>query len=217
MPRQVRLAVLLVLATLLVISLVPRIAASRWPGDNQGYAPAQPIAYSHRLHAGELGIPCLYCHFGAEHSRHAGIPPANVCMNCHAFVTASWGEMKAERDLAKEEGRDPVRVESEELRRLYDALALDAELAPKPTGEKKPISWVQVHRLEDFVAFDHSVHVRAGVDCADCHGPVETMERVRQESDLSMGWCVNCHRTVNEEGVGGQPVDASIDCAVCHH
>jgi len=56
-------------------------------GVHQGYAPDQPIAFSHALHAGDSNIPCLYCHSGARTSRHAGIPPLNVCMNCHALLT----------------------------------------------------------------------------------------------------------------------------------
>ena len=93
--------------------------------NRQNYAPEQPIAFSHRLHAGELQVDCMYCHFGAEKSRHAGVPPANVCMNCHKFVTATLGAIRAEDEIAAEEGRDPVPVTSPEIRKLYDALALD--------------------------------------------------------------------------------------------
>jgi len=217
MPRPVLLTILLIAGALLLVTLLPRVSAARWPGNNQGYAPVQPIAYSHRLHAGELQIPCLYCHFGAERSRHAGLPPANVCMNCHQNVITSFAAKREEAMLAEEEGRKPNRLVSEELQKLYDALALDENLERDMTREPVPISWVQVHRLQDFVVFDHRVHVAAGVTCQECHGRVESMERVRQESDLSMGWCVNCHRQVNEEGVAGRRVEASIDCAACHH
>jgi len=80
-----------------------------------------------------------------------------------------------------------------------------------------PLAWVQVHKLPDFVYFDHRAHGNAGVECQRCHGPVETMERVRQVEDLSMGWCVNCHRQVNQTGVADKPVEASLDCDACHH
>ena len=50
------------------------------------YAPEQPIAYSHETHAGKYKMECLHCHFGAERSRHAGVPPAQTCMNCHSQV-----------------------------------------------------------------------------------------------------------------------------------
>jgi hypothetical protein len=46
---------------------------------------------------------------------------------------------------------------------------------------------------------------------------VETMDRLRQESDLSMGWCVNCHRESQRTGVDGKPAQPSLDCATCHH
>jgi hypothetical protein len=67
------------------------------------------------------------------------------------------------------------------------------------------------------VYFDHRAHIAATVSCQTCHGPVETMERVRQYETLTMGWCVNCHRDANEKGVNGKQVYASIDCVTCHY
>ncbi|MBI4463277.1 MAG: cytochrome c3 family protein, partial [Acidobacteria bacterium] len=189
----------------------------RLPGNQQGYEPTQPIAYSHRLHAQELQIGCLYCHFGAETSRHAGIPPANVCMNCHRFVIASLGAIRAEHERAQQENRQPQTVVSPELGKLYEAMGLNQELRPDPAKPTHPLAWVRVHKLPDYVYFDHRAHVNAGVECQRCHGPVETMERVRQVEDLSMGWCVNCHREVNQTGVAGKPVDAPIYCDTCHY
>jgi hypothetical protein len=185
--------------------LVSRAAMFHLPGNHQGYEPVQPIAYSHRLHAGELQIQCQYCHFGADKSRHAGIPPAGVCMNCHRFVTAPLGAVRAEDDLAEKEKRPPRSVVSPELRKLYDAV-----------NGARPITWTRIHSLPDFVYFDHRPHVNAGVACQQCHGPVESMERVRQVSDLSMGWCVNCHRDANRTGIAGRRVNASTNCSTCH-
>ena len=130
-------------------------------GVHQGYAPEQPIAFSHKLHAGDNKIACLYCHFAATKSRHAGIPPANVCMNCHAIL----------------------RKETTEIAKLKEAVA-----------QNRPIEWIKVHNLPDFVYFNHSQHVLSSVACRECHGPVETMARVRQEEPLTMGWCLDCHR-----------------------
>ena len=189
----------------------------RLPGNQQGYEPVQPITYSHRLHAQELQIGCLYCHFGAEKSRHAGIPPANVCMNCHRFVIASLGAIRAEREQAPRENRPPHVPVSAELAKLYAAMGLNGAMQSDPGKPTNPVAWVQVHKLPDYVYFDHRVHVNTGVECQRCHGPVETMERVRQVEDLSMGWCVNCHREVNQTGVAGKPVEASIDCDTCHY
>ncbi len=61
---------------------------------NQDYAPAQPIVYSHAVHAGELQIQCQYCHFGAERGRYAGVPPVQVCMNCHSQTATTHPEVQ---------------------------------------------------------------------------------------------------------------------------
>lgn len=217
MPQRLRLIVLSIAFLAVVVVVYPRIAASRLPGDHSGYAPVQPIAYSHRLHAGELSIPCLYCHFGAEKSRHAGIPPANSCMNCHKTVTATMGAVRAEEELAAAQQRPVQLPVSPELQKLYDALGLNEKLEPDPARTPQPIHWVQVHRLPDFAYFDHRAHVTAGVTCQTCHGPVETMERMRQWSNLSMGWCVNCHREARNNGIKGKPANPSLDCAACHY
>ena len=209
-----------ILAISLIFSLgllVPKLAAIRLTGIQTGYEPEQPIRYSHRLHAGEMQIPCQYCHSGAESSRHAGIPSASVCMNCHRFVTAPFGAVRAEDELATKEQRAPRRIISPELRKLYDALGLGDDLQRDPAKPQRPIHWVKVHNLPDFAYFDHRPHVAAGVICQTCHGPVETMERMRQVSDLTMGWCVNCHRDANRTGIAGHPVEASIDCSICHY
>lgn len=200
-----------------VLLLVSRASIYRIPGNQQGYEPVQPIRYSHRLHAGELQIPCLYCHFAAGKSRHAGIPPANVCMNCHRFVTAPMGAMRAEDELAVKEKRAPRQVVSPELQKLYEALALGTGMQRDASRTPHPIAWVKVHNLPDFVYFDHRAHVNAGLTCQQCHGPVETMERVRQVADLSMGWCVNCHREANRTGISGKRVEASTNCSTCHY
>ena len=223
------------LAAVLFAALIamPSTGTARLPGNQRGYEPTQPIAYSHRLHAGELAIPCLYCHSNAEKSRHAGIPAASLCMNCHRFVPATFGAIRAEDEAAKKERRFPRRIVSPDIQKLYDALALAPDMKPDPAKQPQPIQWVKVHNLPDFVYFDHRPHVNAGVTCQSCHGPVETMERVRQVSDLSMGWCVNCHRGVQRAGVNGNfdsapapfakgkmpathKLDPSIDCKACH-
>jgi hypothetical protein len=197
--------------------LVPWVDALHLPGNQQGYEPLQPISFSHRLHAAEMQIACLYCHSGAEKSRHAGIPAASVCMNCHRVVTAPIGVIRAEDAEAQKEKRDPRRVVTPELQKLYAALALNDKLQPDSARQPRPIEWIRVHRVPDFVYFDHRPHVSAGVDCQTCHGPVETMERVKQSGDLSMGWCVNCHRDANRTGVAGKAVKAPLDCSACHY
>ena len=196
MRSWVATVVLSVALAFSLVALLSNAGAVRRPGNNQGYEPVQPIEYSHRLHAGELQIQCLYCHSAAETSRHAGIPSANVCMNCHRFVTAPLGAIRAEDDAAKAEKRPLRKVVSPEIAKLLKAV-----------DSGTPIVWTRIHSLPDFAYFDHRAHVNAGVTCQTCHGPVETMERVRQVSTLNMGWCVNCH------------VERQVryDCSTCHY
>lgn len=200
--------------TILAVSVANNV---HLPGNNVGYEPAQPIAYSHRLHAGELGIACLHCHTGAEKSRHAGIPSLGTCMNCHRFVSGPWVDVKGEDELATTEKRKPRQIISPEIKKIYDALALDSDLKRDSTRALQPVAWTRIHNLPDFAYFDHRAHVSSGVQCQTCHGPVETMERIRQVSDLTMGWCVNCHRDVNANGVDGKTVAAPTDCSGCHY
>jgi hypothetical protein len=200
-----------------VVTLAPWMGAIHLPGNQQGYEPPQPINFSHRLHAGEMQIACLYCHSGAGSSRYAGVPAASVCMNCHRVVTAPIGVIRAEDAQAEKEKRPPRPMVTPEIQKLYTALALNEKLQPDPARQPRPIQWTKVHSLPDFVYFDHRPHVAAGVDCQSCHGAVENMERVKQTGDLSMGWCVNCHRDANRAGVAGKAVKAPIDCSACHY
>ncbi len=132
-------------------------------------------------------------------------------------MTAPLGVMQAEQELAKAEGRKVRTIITPEIQKLYDVLGLDEKGARDPARTPVPIRWKQIHRLPDFATFDHRAHVGAGVSCQTCHGPVETMDRVRQFSDLSMGWCVNCHRDAQANGINGRRVSPSIDCSACHY
>jgi mono/diheme cytochrome c family protein len=154
----------------------------------EGYQPEQPIAFSHALHAGENGIDCNYCHSSARHSKHSGIPSANVCMNCHKYIDGS--EIKDASGNPKYDGRSP------EIAKIYAAIGWDADEGTYIENyEERPIKWVRIHNLPDLAYFNHAQHVNAGgLDCQTCHGPVETMEEVYQYSPLTMGWCINCHR-----------------------
>jgi len=125
--------------------------------------------------------------------------------------------VRAEDEAAAKENRKPRRIVSAELKKLYDALGLDEELKPDPSKPQTPIAWVKVHSIPDYAYFDHRAHVNANVECQTCHGQIQTMERVRQVSDLSMGWCVNCHRDANTSGVKGKKVNAPLDCVACHY
>ena len=184
------------LITVMGAGISIRGAFFRWPGNQQGYSPVQPVNFSHKIHAGDNQISCLYCHSAADKSIVAGIPAASVCMNCHK----------------------QIRKDSPEIQRVGRLLA-----------EDRPIEWVKVDNLPHHVSFNHSRHVSAGVRCQQCHGAVETMERVSQFDTLSMGVCVSCHRTHREvtldpsgkpiiaREAAGQRLMASTDCSVCHH
>lgn len=159
-------------------------------GVDQGYEPVQPIHYSHRIHAGDNEIECKYCHSAARTSKHSNIPSLNVCMNCHTNISEVAPETLAE---GNEYGVDY----NDEIKKLYDAVGWDPS-AQAYTGKTKPVKWVRIHNLPDFVYFNHAQHVSvAGVECQTCHGPVEEMEIMSQHSPLTMGWCINCHRETN--------------------
>ena len=188
-----------VLAGLAAMGLGAMVLASRVSGlgVQQGYSPAQPLAFSHKLHAGDNHIACLYCHYGARTSRHAGIPSASVCMGCHGML-----------------GKQTV-----DLEKLKEAVQLE-----------RPIAWVKVHNLPDFVYFNHSQHVVSGVACARCHGRVEEMDRMEQSAPLTMGWCLDCHRehagvptsslsrAATRLSFSKAPTPASgLNCVSCHY
>lgn len=170
-------------------------------GVFEDYKPEQPIAYSHELHAGELGIDCKYCHNAVTKSKHATIPSVNVCMNCHKTVV----------DGRSDEG-------TAEIAKIHKAAGYDVDTRTY-SGETEPIQWVKVHNLPDHVYFNHSQHVVAGgLDCKQCHGNMkkQTVAKVMSTEDLNnvgvtdedydenkikftkptltMGWCIECHR-----------------------
>ncbi|HMC00634.1 MAG TPA: c-type cytochrome [Flavobacteriaceae bacterium] len=157
-------------------------------GVDQGYQPVQPIHFSHKIHAGDNGIDCKYCHSSARVSKTSGIPSLNVCMNCHKSIYEYNGETSPEYDKVFYDG---------EIQKLYAAAGW-SDADQKYTGESQPVKWVRIHNLPDFAYFNHSQHVTvAGVECQTCHGPVEEMEIVSQFAPLTMGWCINCHRETN--------------------
>ena len=160
-------------------------------GRQTGYQPVQPIFYSHKVHAGINQINCLYCHGSAWESKTAGVPAVNICMNCHRGIT----EYGAKSAKIYDGNGDEVNG-SAEIAKLYKYAAFDPK---KPNSwdatKAKPVEWVKIHNLPDHVYFNHSQHIRAGkVQCQTCHGEITAMDEVKQVSELSMGWCINCHR-----------------------
>jgi cytochrome c2 len=159
-------------------------------GRQKDYQPVQPIYYSHKVHAGINQINCLYCHGSAEQSKHAAIPSVNTCMNCHKAIQAYEKGPK----LFDEEGNEIDGTA--EIQKLYEFAGFDPNNPNKwDPSMAKPIEWIKIHNLPDHVYFSHAQHVNAGkVQCQSCHGEIQAMDEVKQVSDLSMGWCINCHR-----------------------
>lgn len=157
-------------------------------GRSQNYQPVQPIYYSHKVHAGTNQISCLYCHGGAQDGKQSNIPSVNICMNCHMNINEYKGEK-----IYTEEG---VEVDgTKEIQKLYKYAGFTVG-KPFDASKTNPIEWTRIHNLPDHVYFNHSQHVKAGkVQCQTCHGDITKMDEVKQFADLSMGWCINCHRT----------------------
>ena len=156
-------------------------------GRMKNYQPEQPIYYSHKVHAGINQINCLYCHSGAQDSKFSNIPSVNVCMNCHMAVKEYTGD-----PLVKENGKEVNGTT--EIKKLY-AYAGWNPATKKYDKPGKPIEWIKIHNLPDHVYFNHSQHIKVGKQqCQTCHGPIQEMGEVKQFAELSMGWCINCHR-----------------------
>ncbi len=157
-------------------------------GRMQNYEPKQPIFYSHKVHTGTNQINCMYCHVGVYQGKQATIPSVNICMNCHMAINEYKGEALYDSEGNEVNG-------TAEIQKLYKFAGFESG-KPWDATKAKPIEWVRIHELPDHVYFNHSQHVVAGgVQCQTCHGEVTKMNEVYQFADLSMGWCINCHRT----------------------
>lgn len=146
-------------------------------------APDQPIAFSHKIHAGDKGMPCLYCHIYATKSRVAGVPSVAKCVGCH----------------------ESIRRDSPEIQKLLGYWE-----------RQEPIPWVRVYDAADYIYFPHKRHVKAGVACQDCHGPVQSMDKVKRQQVPGMGWCLTCHNNRTFTAEDGIARNGPIDCWECH-
>ena len=191
-------------------------------GVDKGYEPVQPIYFSHQVHAGVQGIDCQYCHSSAKYGKVSGIPSPNVCMNCHKMIKEYKGDYYEEHlvESGKFASADDVKkFYTGEIQKMYKSIGWDPE-TNKFTGEQKPIEWVRIHNMPDFVFFSHQQHVVAGEKailkaiadgtipnaeelnlpensqvCFACHGDVSKMDEVKMANQFIMGWCIECHRT----------------------
>jgi hypothetical protein len=104
------------------------------------------------------------------------------CRYCHTGVEQSWYANLPSPSVC--------------MNCHQQVLATDARLAPVRDSYRSgdPLPWIQIHRLPDFVYFNHAVHVNRGVSCVSCHGQVNRMIEVRHEKPFSMAFCLDCHR-----------------------
>jgi hypothetical protein len=205
-------------ATLVSVGVVAVFVYFISPYSTQvGYAPTQPVPYSHKLHAGDLGMDCRYCHNTVDKAGHAAVPPTKTCLNCHSAANPD-GTVST----------SSIHVKSEKLLPLHEAQA-----------SEDAIPWVRVHNLPDFVYFNHSIHVAKGMGCVSCHGRVDKMPLLRQAVSLQMEWCLECHRspedfvrprseiynmeweaedqaTLGARLVEEYDIESLLSCSVCH-
>ncbi len=139
--------------------------------------PAQPIAFSHVPHIQNDSIDCTFCHRNVTKGAAATVPAVEQCMFCHKVVGEQSG------------------VTTAAIKDVQNAWL-----------NKQVIDWVRVHRMPDHVRFLHEPHIRAGFECATCHGDVGNMKQVSQYRILNMGDCIGCHRQNN----------APTECTICH-
>ena len=183
----------------IVLFILGGVLSATWDalmgiGVYEGYHPSQPIAFSHKIHAGDNAINCQYCHSGVEKSKTAGIPTVNVCMNCHKGISKGPSGEKGTAEIAK----------------IYAAAGWDPDKGAY-TKPETPIIWTKVHNLPDFVFFSHQQHVKVGKqDCVTCHGDVKTVTTVHQDKQMTMSWCIECHRKTEVPGMKDNPYYESL-------
>ncbi len=149
-----------------------------------GYAPKQPLSFSHKMHTQDLKINCTYCHTEVFNNRHATLPSLDMCMKCHQVVKTETKEVK-------------------ELISRYE--------------KGTPVHWNRVHRLPDYVYFDHKSHVQIGIDCNSCHGAVKDMDHMQQTRSFHMRGCLDCHRQAKELFPANELIKKGpLDCSACH-
>lgn len=143
-------------------------------GYNTGYQPEQPIPFSHKLHAGQYKMACVYCHTQVEVAKHSAVPSLNICMNCHMVVATDKEPIKK----LQQKYFDGETVNWVKVHLLPDHVKFNHKR--------------HVHRF--------STPEDRYPACKTCHGEVKQMDVVNQHSSLSMGWCVNCHREQEPKG-----------------
>lgn len=160
---------------------------------NEG--PKQPVLFSHKIHVGENGVPCEYCHSYVSISKNPGIPSLQKCMGCHSQV--------AGRDIDYKTQDGTIINIKNEIQKVRDYWQ-----------RKEPIPWVKVTAMPEYVHFNHKRHIKRGFECKACHGEVEKMDVVHQVERLNMGFCISCHE---ENADNEEHLTQLKDCLTCHY
>ena len=203
-----------------------------WPANVEtDYEPLQPINFSHALHAGtgrtlegktQLQIGCIYCHSQVETGPKATVPSVSTCMNCHNEVQPKMVMIKRAAMRSEQKHTTEVTEESTEEHAAETIEQLKPDIARLlwHYENNEPIEWVKVHDLADFVYFDHSRHISAGLDCMECHGDIQRMGRVRRVYSLKMAWCLECHQQgptdTTSKDLRDRGLRGPINCSACH-
>jgi len=206
------------------------ISAYSGASSSQNRSPVQPIKFPHPVHVQKLGMNCIYCHYSANKSPDPGLPAVSTCMGCHSMV----GPDRPATDLG------PKR-HSVEIAKLWVYADVKVMGTPGLGPNAKPIPWLRIHRVPEYVHFPHMRHVNVGVTCQTCHGQIQKMNQVYQFASLNMGWCVSCHLngyspaegleaagyalpatppaigTTSPTPVTAERKKARYDCANCHY
>ena len=190
----------------LFILAIGAVVLSAYSGasSSQNNQPRQPIDFPHPLHA--AGQMNMNCLYCHNTANKSPDPGMPAVSTCMGCHLL-------------------VRADRPEVKKLQTYYAM---------GRGKPVPWVRIHKLPEYVRFPHMRHVNAGVTCQTCHGEIQKMERVYQFSSLNMGWCVKCHvqgyDPVEGQRATGYMTDttravtpdslrkrARYDCANCHY
>lgn len=176
---------------ILLVAFLTLVSGAVWGLYQTQIPPEQPILFPHSVHVG-LQIPCLYCHPGAWRQASAGLPTQQKCWACHGQLTKYFKPEK------------PVSEWPVELQKLNSYVQAN-----------KPINWVPVYQVPDFVHFNHRPHIAASLNCETCHGDMSKKTVATLEQTVNMGWCINCHKAKTEN----DPVKRAklLDCGTCHY
>lgn len=183
------------------------VVQARQIGFNQGYAPDQPVAFSHKLHAGDLKMDCQYCHFGADKGRHAGVPPTELCLNCHDKVKTSSPEIKKLKN-AVESGEN---IQWVKVNHYPDFAYFNHAQHVNVAG----FSCQECHGdVEKMEIYEQSKTLGMGW-CIECHrdngiAPPEDHDEIVQKYKQTQEGYPSGANLYNGRGAGG-------DCSKCHY